>query len=91
MLQVNFSQLKPISTLPRKYSDYVKQVEKEGVVVFVKKSRPKVVLLDFAVWEKLEGIRRLMEEKEALRTIRQSEREIKKGSFLKIDSLEELC
>ena len=90
-MNVNFSQLKPISSLPRKYSQYVKQAKRDGAVIFMKKNKPETALVDFKLWQKLEMLQRKLEEKDALNTIAQSEADIKAGKIIKLESLQELC
>lgn len=90
MLNYDFSQIKPISLLPRQYNLLIKEVKKKGVVVFFKRSQPEVVLLDFNYWQELEKEKRRKEEKEALESINQSEKEFKQGKAKVLKSLKDL-
>lgn len=90
MINYDFSQIKPISLLPRQYNLLIKEVKKKGVVVFFKRSQPEVVLLDFNYWQELEKEKRRKEEKEAFESINQSEKEFKQGKAKVLKSLKDL-
>lgn len=90
MLNTDFSQIKPISLLPRQYNLLVKETKKKGAIVFLRRSRPEVVLVNFPLWRELEKARREKEEKEALANIKQSEKEFKQGKVKILRSLKNL-
>jgi prevent-host-death family protein len=52
-MNIPSSQLYPISTLPRKYNEYVKQTEKTDAIYFIKNNKPQVVLVSFKEWERI--------------------------------------
>jgi prevent-host-death family protein len=89
-MNVQFHQLKPISSLPRKYNEYVKEAEKKGAVIFMKKSKPKSVLVDFKVWEKLVELQQQIELQDALQRIQASEEDIASDRYSKASSLADL-
>ncbi len=90
MTQVNFSQLKPISSLPRHYATYISQLAKKGSIILMKKNKPTAVLVDFKWWQKLEKCLRRLEDKEAWESIQQSEKEIREGKIIRAKSLADL-
>jgi len=53
MHTINVSQLKPISTLPRNYAALADQVQNGEEIIFLKRSTPYVVLVDFERWQTL--------------------------------------
>lgn len=90
MLNTDFSQIKPISLLPRQYNLLVKEVKEKGAIVFLRRSSPEVVLVDFSLWQELERVRREKEEKNALASIEESEKEFKQGKAKILKSLKSL-
>lgn len=90
MLNTDFSQIKPISLLPRKYNLLVKEVKEKGVIVFLRRNHPEVVLVDFSLWQELEKARKENEEKKAIEAINQSEKEFKEGKAKVLKSLKDL-
>jgi len=90
MAKIETSQLKPISKLPRNYKEYVTEAKNKGPVVFMTRSKPSVVLVDFNYWETLTDISQELEEKVALETIKKSEEEYTQGKAKKLRSLKNL-
>jgi len=90
MLNTDFSQIKPISLLPRQYNLLVKEAKEKGAIVFLRRSSPEVVLVDFSLWQELERVRREKEEKNALASIEESEKEFKQGKAKILKSLKSL-
>lgn len=94
-MNIDFSQLKPISSLPRKYNQYVQEAKKKGAVIFMKKNKPETVLVNFKTWEKLqnelEKVKLKLEEQIVLSDIAESEEDIKQGRFSTAKSLKDLC
>lgn len=88
--KVNFSQMKPISSLPKNYAELAESSISSGDVIFLKRNAPYVVMLDFVRWQKLTNLEQQIEEMEALATIKQSEREYKNGEAKTLTSLADL-
>lgn len=87
---LDISRIRPISSLPRDYSELAENAKSEGDIVFFKRNSPYVVLLDFVRWQKLIDLERKNEELEALSAIKQSEAEFKAGKAKTLKSLAEL-
>ncbi len=85
----DFSQIQPISALPRKYNEFIKQAERQGVVFFLKGGRPVVLLMDVNFLKNLEDKVRLnlirkLDEEIAWRSIQKSEQDITAGRTKKL-------
>ncbi len=90
MNNLNFSQIRPISSLPRSYSELAEGVQGGEDMVFLKRNTPYVVLLDFERWQKLVDMERKQEELQALADVRKSESEFEAGKAKKLKSLADL-
>lgn len=90
MNTLNFSQIKPISSLPRNYSQLANDTKNKGDMVFLKRNNPYVVLLDFARWQKLIDLERKHDEMLALADINQSEKEFVAGKSKILTSFADL-
>ena len=90
MKNLNFSQLKPISSLPRNYSELSNDVQGGNDIVFLKRSTPYVVLIDFNRWEKLVDLEREQDEMKALAEIEKSESEFASGESKMLSSLADI-
>ncbi len=90
MKNVNLSQLKPISALPRKYSDFADAVQDGEELIFLRHNTPYVVLLDFERWQKLVDLEQQQAEQVALKDIQQSESEYRSGQAKPLTSLADL-
>ncbi len=90
MLNIDFSQIKPISSLPRQYNEYVALAKTKGSVVFLRRSQPEVVLVDFKVWQKLEKLKQQEGTRLALASIKQSEDEYKRGQAKRLKTLKKI-
>lgn len=91
MNNFNLSQTEPISSLPRDYASLVRRVkEKKEPVIFLKRNRPIVALMDWELLKKLMAFKTKLEEAGALATISQSEKEFKAGKARTLKSLASL-
>lgn len=90
MKNLNFSQIRPISSLPRNYSELAEGVRGGEDIVFLKRNAPYVVLLDFERWQKLMDLERKQDEMKALADIAESEREFAAGEEKTLTSLSDL-
>lgn len=90
MKNADFSQIKPISSLPRNYAEFAESVQGGEDIVFLKRSAPYVVMLDFERWQKLMELERKQDEMQALTDITRSENEFKTGKAKKLRSLADL-
>jgi PHD/YefM family antitoxin component YafN of YafNO toxin-antitoxin module len=90
MKMLDFSQMKPISSLPRNYSELAESTRETGDLIFLKRNAPYVVLLDFKRWQKLTDLEQKSDEMKALADIRQSETEFEAGEAKTLHSLADL-
>jgi len=80
MNNFSFSQTEPISSLPRDYASLVKRVkEKKEPVIFLKRNRPVVALIEWEMLEALMALKSKLNEAEALEKIALSEKEYRAG------------
>jgi len=85
------SQTEPVSSLPRDYSRFLKRVEEnKEPVIFLRRNKPVGALIDWEMLKKLWEIKRKLEEKEALASIAQSEKEFRTGKAKVLKSLASL-
>lgn len=90
MKNISVSQLHPISSLPRNYSQLADSVQKGEEVIFLKRSTPYVVLVDFERWQKLLEFEKRADEVKALADLRNSENEYESGRAEVLTSLADL-
>jgi hypothetical protein len=95
MLNIDFSQIQPISALPRKYTEIIEQVKKKGIVYFLKGNKPRVALINIDYLEKLEGriraqLKKECEEQKIWEDVQKSEEDIKQGRVHKFKSFKNL-
>lgn len=90
MKNISVSQLKPISTLPRNYSDLADEVQSGEEIIFLKRSTPYVVLVDFERWQTLIELERKSDEAKALADLKNSESEYEAGKAEELTSLADL-
>lgn len=90
MKNINVSQLKPISTLPRNYADLADEVQGGEEIIFLKRSIPYVVLVDFERWQTLVDLEKKSDEMKALADLKISEAEYEAGQAKELTSLADL-
>ena len=85
------SQTEPVSSLPRKYFQFLKRVNKENEpIVFLKRNKPIGALVSWKLLESFLETKKKLEEKEALSNIVQSEKEFKQGKAKILKTLSSL-
>lgn len=90
MSNINLSQVKSISSLPRDYVRLSQEAEEKGEVVFLKHNSPYMVLVDYSRWEMLREKESLYDAKQAIEDIRESESEYLAGKAKRLKSFADL-
>lgn len=90
MKDISVSQLKPISSLPRNYADLSEEVQGGEEIVFLKRSSPYVVLINFERWQALIDLEKKADEIKALADLKTSETEYEAGKARELTSLADL-
>jgi len=89
MKNISASQLRPISTLPKNYSNLADEVQNGEEIIFLKRSTPYVVLIDFEKWQRFVELERKSDEADALADLKKSEAEYDSGKAKKLISLKD--
>lgn len=90
MKNINPSQLQPISNLPRNYSDLADEVQRGEEIIFLKRSSPYVVFMNFERWQALMELEKEYYERKALADLENSEAEYAAGEVNELISLADL-
>ena len=89
--KLDFSQIKPISSLPRNYAALLKWAQQTGKpVIFLRRNKPIAAFLDWKLFKKLIEFQEKEEEREALKNILRSEKEFRAGQAKVLKSLAHL-
>lgn len=90
MKNIASSQLQPISALPRNYADLADNVQQGEEIIFLKRSTPYVVFMNFERWQALTELERKHDEMQALADLEKSEEEYNSGKAKVLTSLADL-
>lgn len=90
MSNINLSQIKSISSLPRDYVKLSQEAEEKGEVVFLKHNAPYMVLVDYNRWELLREKEDRYDAQQAIADVKQSEHEYKAGKAKRLRSFSDL-
>lgn len=91
MQNIAISQLQPISVLPRNYSNFADKVQNGEEIIFLKRSTPYVVLVDFTRWQMLSELEKKSDEMKALASLQSSELEYAAGKAKELTALSDLA
>lgn len=91
----DFSQMYPISVLPRRYNRLIEEVDKKGVIYFLKGNKPRVGFISLEYLENLkQKIRKELElerkKEEACQRIQRGMKEYREGKLKAVNSVKDM-